>query len=857
MADKKKKNINKKRKKKKKSRKILRAFLFSFLFLILTVFVVGAGYVYAIIKNAPELNVNNVLSLSQQSRIYDNKGELMDNVQTDVQRIVVPYNDIPDGLKDAFVSIEDERFTSHKGIDVKRIFGAVYIDAKNIITGKKGLHGASTLTQQLLKNTILTNDISPQRKITEMYLALKLEGLLNKQQILEAYLNTIPLGGQVYGVEAASLKYFGQSVKDKKLTLVQCAYLAGMNQAPSYYDAFSPQNQKNPKPYKDRTKTVLGKMLETGKIHQDDYDKAIKDVDAGNFGFKPKTSTTEKMNFEWFSRPVIQQVKNDLMQKYKYSEAEASKMLTNGGLKIYTTMDRNLQQSTQQILDDNNSFGKLMNNKDDYSQVGSYKWPKLQASATIIDYKTGQVKAMVGGRGDQPPMSINRAYSTAGLRSIGSATKPLTVYGPAIDMKLMTPATPEEDTPVPEEISKKYPRDEKGRLWDPKNEDLSYKGTITLRDALKYSRNPVAVKIEDAIGLNVGLSYGEKFGLKYNKVSKSSIATLSLGQFNNDPKDRDGGNSYIMAAAYGTFGNSGVYTQPVLYTKVVDATNKVILDNSTPTTKKILSPESSYVMYDLLKGPVSWSSHYAKFGDIPVAGKTGTTNENKDLWFSGLTPYLSAAVWVGYDQPTVLKGFSGETVSPIWGKIMAKAHEGLPYKEIEMPSGVVKAAVCMDSGKVATDLCSKDPRGNRVIEDIFVEGTVPTALCDVHVAAKINKANGKLATDNTPSSLVEDRIFVKTPNQGGASLPTEQDDSKPTTPATDSNSNPNGAATTDPSTTGGSTTGGSGTGGSNNNGSGTIPGATTPPATTGGTSGTGTTAGTGGTPTIPATDPKH
>jgi penicillin-binding protein 1A len=312
-----------------------------------------------------------------------------------------------------------------------------------------------------------------------------------------------------------------------------------------------------------------------------------------------------------------------------------------------------------------------------------------------------------------------------------------------------------------------------------------------------------------------------------------------------------------MAAAYGTFGNSGVYTQPVLYTKVVDATNKVILDNSTPTTKKILSPESSYVMYDLLKGPVSWSSHYAKFGDIPVAGKTGTTNENKDLWFSGLTPYLSAAVWVGYDQPTVLKGFSGETVSPIWGKIMAKAHEGLPYKEIEMPSGVVKAAVCMDSGKVATDLCSKDPRGNRVIEDIFVEGTVPTALCDVHVAAKINKANGKLATDNTPSSLVEDRIFVKTPNQGGASLPTEQDDSKPTTPATDSNSNPNGAATTDPSTTGGSTTGGSGTGGSNNNGSGTTPGATTPPATTGGTSGTGTTAGTGGTPTIPATDPKH
>ncbi|GFP76873.1 transglycosylase domain-containing protein [Clostridium fungisolvens] len=811
MAEKKKKNINNKRKKKKKSRKVLRIFLFSFLFLILSAFVVGGGYVYAIVKNAPELNVNNVLSLSQQSRIYDNKEQLMDNVQTDVQRIVVPSDDIPQSLKDAFVSIEDERFYEHKGIDAQRILGAIYIDAKNIVTGKRGLHGASTLTQQLLKNTILTNDVTPQRKITEMYLALKLEGLLTKQQILEAYLNTIPLGGQVYGVEAASLKYFGQSVKDKKLTLVQCAYLAGMNQAPSYYDAFSPQNQKNPASYRNRTKTVLSKMLERQTITQAQYDQAIKDVDAGNFGFQQKTSVTEKMNFEWFSRPVIQQVKNDLMQKYKYSEAEASKMLTNGGLKIYTTMDRDLQQATQQILDDSNNFN-LSNNKTEYYESGSYKWPKLQASATIMDYKTGQVKAMVGGRGNQPPMSINRAYSTAGLRSVGSATKPLTVYGPAIDMKLMTPASPEEDTPLPEEISKKYPT-VNGKLWNPKNEDDTYKGTISLRDALKYSRNPVAVKIEDAIGTNVGLSYGEKFGLKYNKASKSSIATLALGQFNNDPKDRDGGNSYIMAAAYGTFGNSGVYTEPILYTTVKDATGKVILDK-TPETKKILSPQSAYVMYDLLKGPVSWSSAPAKFGDIPVAGKTGTTTDNKDLWFSGLTPYLSGAVWVGYDQPTTLHGFSGSAVSPIWGKIMAVAHQGLQYKEIDTPSGIVKASVCIDSGKSPTDLCSKDSRGNRVVQDIFIDGTQPTALCDVHVTAKVNKANGKLATDNTPANLIEERVFVKNSTQAGIGLPTEQDDTKPVIPATDNNTNENNTTTNNNS---GATNGNTGTTNGSNN----------------------------------------
>ncbi|GIM28618.1 penicillin-binding protein 1A [Clostridium polyendosporum] len=735
---------NKKQKieKTQKGKKIFKITAFIFLFLILTVFVVGSGYLYALIKSTPQLDVNAVLSLNQQSQIFDNKEQFMDNVQTDEQRFVIPLSEMPQPLQDGIVSIEDERFFFHKGVDVRRILGVVYIDAKNKLTGQGGLQGASTLTQQLLRNTVLTNEVTFERKIKEIYLAIKLEESLDKKQILEAYLNTIPLGGHVYGVEAASLQYFGIHTKD--LNLIQSAYLAGVTQSPTLYNALTEQSKKNPEPYINRTKSVLTKMLQNNKITQAQYDKAIADINAGKLtqSFKP-VKKTERMNYEWFSRPVIQQVIKDLMNRYKYTREEAIKIVTNGGLKIYTTMDRSLQEYTQAVLDNPSNFN-LSNNKNEMIEDKGYKYPALQASATIIDYRTGEVKAMVGGRGNQPPSSTNRAYATRGLRSVGSATKPLTVYGPAIDTKKMTAATVINDSPVPFETGKKY--GSSSAPYNPKNQDGSYRGPVTLREALRYSLNVVAVKIEDEIGLKTGLAYGEKFGLKYNKNSRQSIATLSLGQFNNPGNDAngDGGNTFILSAAYGTFGNSGIYTEPILYTKVLDATGKPLLE-SKPETKKILSPQSAYVMYDVLKEPVlNYTAKPAKFGDIPVAGKTGTTSDNKDLWFAGLTPYLSASVWVGYDNPKELYGQSGYTVTPIWGKIMAKAHEGLGYKEIAEPAGVVKVAVCNDSGKLATDFC-----GGRIHQELFIEGTVPTALCNIHTAPKENKTNEDKTNEDT------------------------------------------------------------------------------------------------------------
>ncbi|GKX65999.1 transglycosylase domain-containing protein [Inconstantimicrobium mannanitabidum] len=799
---KKKKTIPKKKKKKSKARRFFKYFFLTLLLLFIIGSVVAGGYVFAVIKNAPALDVNQVLTLNQPSRVYDADGKVMDDVIDTEQRYVIPLKDIPSNLQNAFISIEDERFYSHGGVDVKRILGAAFTDAKKFVTGKAGLHGASTLTQQLLKNTILSNEISVDRKVKEIYLAIQLEKYLDKNKILEAYLNTIPLGGNVYGVEAAAYQYFG--IPANQLNLIQCAYIAGTTQAPSYYNALTEKSKKNPTPYLNRTKTVLSKMLENKKISQTEYDKAIKDIDNGQLKFNP-VKKTNRLNFEWFTRPVIAQVKKDLKEKYKYTDEEVSKMLVNGGLTIHSTMDRKLQNYTQEVLDSNDNL-LVGNDKNEMIQTADkkYIYPALQASATIMDYHTGQVKAMVGGRnsskGTQPPgTSNNRAYF--GYRPTGSSVKPLTVYGPAVDMKVVTPSTTFEDSPLSNDELKIGHFDAQ-----PMNQDRQYRGTVTIREAIRQSLNVVAIKVEEKIGVDTGLAYGQKFGMKYNAQSKSSIASIALGQFNNDPSDRDGANTTTMAAAFGTFGNSGNYTEPILYTTVEDANHNVILQKA-PAKRRVVSTEAAYIMYDLLKTPVeTYSAKTAKFGDIPVAGKTGTTSNNSDLWFSGFTPYLSAAIWVGYDNPRELLDpygtsnvSSGSVAGTLWGMIMKKAHDGLQFKDIPKPDGVIKGAVCMDSGKLATDLCKRDPRGNRVVEDLFI-GTSSSSneLCDVHVTAKVNKLNGKLATENTPANLIEERVFINKKLDPSSPdykymLPTEKDDTKPaaeTKPATDTKQNP-------------------------------------------------------------------
>lgn len=754
-----------KKKKKRTWKKVFKGFIFSILLIVLIIGVATAGVVLAMIKTAPSLDINEFLKLDELSTLYDSSGKLMDENIAPERRINVSINKVPQTLQDAFISIEDSRFETHSGIDLKRLGGAVFNDIKIKITGsKQSLQGASTITQQLVKYRMFLEDsienrTSIKRKIQEMSLSLQLEDVLSKPQILEAYMNTIFLGGNAHGVEAAAQQYFGTSIS--KLTLKQSAFIASAAQNPSNSYALSSKAYKNKEVFVSaRTKAVLENMYKYEKIDKNQFDLAM--AEELKFSFSIKDSN--KMNYESFSRPVIIQVAEDLASKYNISKEEALSKLMYDGLKIYTTMDRSMQDSSQLIIDDpvqstkKNSYDYIFPRNDKLK----LEQENIQASCVIMDYHTGEVKTIIGGRGLEGPMSFNRAASIDFLKAPGSSIKPLTVYSAAIDSKIATASTIIEDSPVPEDIGKKYvaPGDPP---YNPKNAPDKYRGYLTLRDCIKYSVNVAAVKLEDMIGLKTGVSYGEKFGLQLDKTDKISMSAMALGQI--DGGDYKGTNPLTMAAAYGVFGNNGMRTTPRLYTKVLDRTGKVLLETKFQT-KPVLSPQSAYIMYDLLAGPVSpgGTGTNAAFGDMPVRGKTGTSDKNKNLWFVGLTPYYSAAIWIGTDEGDPIKEMSSNTAALLWGKIMKAAHTSLPLKNVERPAGISSYSVSKDSGDIPTDLTFRDPRGNRSYSELFIDGTQPTTLDSIHVEAEVTRdPTGKyvLKSEFTPLNKIEKKVFIR------------------------------------------------------------------------------------------------
>lgn len=825
-APKGKKASNKTKKPQSKFKSILKKTFLGLVVLGIICTVIGLGYVFAIIKSTPPLDVQSVLTLNEPSKLYDSNGEYFENFTTEEIRHKVESEEIPQHLKDAYVAIEDERFYEHKGVDIRRILGALVADVKYFITGSGGIQGASTMTQQLIKNTLLTNEVKIERKVREIYLSLELEKQLSKDEILTAYLNTIPLSGQIYGVEAASEYFFDKKAID--LTIAESAYLAGLTQAPTSYSAFNPANNENPK-YVPRTITVLNKMLELGKITQEQYDEAYDVASNNKFVFK-SAEIDYTLNYESFVYPVRDQVTKDLKEEYKYTDDEIKKLISNGGLKIYTTMDRALQDSTQEILDNRKNLA-VDGSKENLDENGM---PLLQASAVIMDNRTGEVKALIGGRGPQPPTFKNRAYSA--MRSIGSSTKPLTAYGPALDTKTMTAGTPIDDAPLPSSVGNQY-----GSNYSPNNHDFKMEGYIGMRKALVDSKNIATILTVHNTGVNTAVNYGEKLGLVYGPKSQNPSA-LGLGQFTNDPENPDGGNTYTLTGAYATLANKGAYREPKLYTKVVDATGKTILEPESEETK-VFSPETAFILTDILKGTsTNLGSTIAPGKNIPVAGKTGTTEYSQDLWYAGYSPYYTGSVWIGYDKPQKISGYSSAPQN-LWGKIMVKAHEGLDSANFfEKPSGVVSTSYCIDSGKKPSELCEHDQRGSRVRTEYFIKGTEPTDVCDVHVKATVNSATNKLANENTPASLRVDRVFIKKPNASSSAsdynyvLPTSYDDSSaiPAPPVEDDDDKDEENDTPTPP---GNPDGTPGTGGGNGGGTGN-----------GGNNGT---PGTGGNPIIP------
>ncbi|WP_051585815.1 PBP1A family penicillin-binding protein [Caldanaerobius polysaccharolyticus] len=729
--------------KRKKRISVLRVALLIIVALLAIAIGAAGGKVMAIISSTPKLSPDALLEQNLSTSVYakDANGnwQRVALFHGANNRLWVSISKIPKDLQNAFIAIEDQRFREHHGIDIKRIFGALIADIKT----RSFSEGGSTITQQLVKNTMLSSEKSLKRKIQEAVLAWQIENIYSKDQILEAYLNTIFLGNSnlnAYGVEAASLAYFGKDVSE--LDLAESALLAGINNNPSTNSPYV-----NPKKAKERQELVLYKMLENGFITREEYEKAK----AEKLVYK-KAEGLNDYQHQYFIDQVIQDVAAELQKRENISYNEALNKIYTGGYKIYTTMDLRIQDAIEQNFKNNRLFPK-----DEY--VKNYQRENIiepQGAMVVLDPKTGEVKGMVGGRGTQSgKFLLNRAVSR---RQPGSAIKPITVYTPAIDNGY-TAASVIDDAPVTFDIKGSGP-------WRPENyESGYYRGLVTLRTALQNSINVPAAKLVMTLGTQTSYEYGIRFGLGLSKADSLSPAALSLGALT------QGVTPLEMAGAYGALANGGVYVKPITFTKVLDRNDNVVIDNR-PSKRVVVSPQVAYIITNMMESVVkAGTGTNAALPNMAVAGKTGTTEDYHDAWFAGFTPKYVGVVWMGYDQPKTmvdrygLKVVGGSYPAMMWRAVMQQIHSGMKYAGFTKPEGIVSAYVCKDSGDLPTDVCRQDPRGNRVYKEIFIQGTVPTTYCKVHVKAKIDISTNKLATDYCPPQFVQERVFINPPGR--------------------------------------------------------------------------------------------
>lgn len=716
-----KKETKNKKKKNKKSNTFTKVLKMIIVVLLLIIFIgssIALGTAYAWIKNAKPLDYDEIFDLNQTTYIVDKNDKVIDKLHANENRSMVTLEQIPDNLKNAFIAIEDKRFYKHNGIDIQRIIGSVIEDIKQ---GKLA-HGGSTITQQLIKNIYLTPDKIFKRKIIEMYYAMQLERQFTKEQILEAYLNTIGLGGNnIAGVKEAALYYFAKEVND--LSLAESAVIAGITKYPSTYSPYL--NYENSM---KRKNLILGEMLKQNMISKDEYDKAIAE--------EIKLAKLEKeVDTTYFADMVIKDVIQALQDKLGYTKEEANRKVFNGGLRIVSTIDTDMQNIVEATFDNEKLFPPSKEDENGTLQP--------EAAVVIIDNKTGEIKAIMGGRSTKVRRGLNRA--TQSLRQPGSAIKPLSVYAPALDNGY-TIGTVVDDAPVT------------FGNYSPRNYDRKFRGLVTVREGIKSSLNVVAVKIVQDVGVERSAEYLQKFGLStIDKKNDKNLPALALGGMTKGVKPIE------MAAAYNVFPSKGVYIKPVSFTKVLDRHGNILIENK-PEKQKVISEQVAYLMINLMRNVVQGGTGgNAALPKMPVAGKTGTTTDSKDAWFVGYTPYYTASVWIGHDDPKPMNFTGGSYPARLWKAIMQEIHKDLPTKDFERPDGLVTVDICTESGKRPSELCQLDPRGATIRSEIFIKGTEPPvdSICDIHVIKDVCTESNSLASPNCPPSLVQSKVFIQ------------------------------------------------------------------------------------------------
>ena len=777
----------------------------------------GYGIFKGIIDAAPEIDVASIEPSGYATMVYDSKGNLTETlVKSGSNRLEATYEELPQCLIDAFVAIEDSRFWSHHGVDLRSMIRA----AVGILTNNPA-GGGSTLTQQLIKNNIFAGGNEDsfgeklERKLQEQYLALQLEKIMDKEIILKNYLNTINLGNNTLGVKSAAKRYFGKDVSD--LTLSEATVIAGITQNPTKYNPLSEKGQKN---NEEKRRVILQYMYEQGKISKEDQEEALAD-DVYSRIQNVDLVTQESQNpYSYFTDELTEQVMTALQEKLGYTESQASNLLYAGGLSIYTTQDPDLQAIVDEEVNNPDNFDVVYYSVDyrlsiqhedetvtNYSDetmktyyrtdlgqtsydglfktkeeadaaIAAYKSAMTkegdtvlgevvyyilqpQVSFVLMDQHTGYVKAVNGGRGTKEiSLSLNRATNT--LRQPGSTFKVLTAFAPALDTCGATLSTVYYDAPYT--VGQKTFRN-----WYAKK---GYMGYSTIRDGIVYSMNIVAVRcMMETVTPQLGVEYARNFGITSLTETDYNAAT-ALGGITK------GVSNLELTGAYAAIANGGIYTKPVFFTKILDHNGKVLLENE-PQTKRVLKDSTAFLLTDALAESMESSRMYASPGvslnstSVPAnipgmsnAGKSGTTTSNVDIWFVGYTPYYTAGIWSGCDDNQKISAIGSSTSyhKRIWKQIMARAHEGLADTGFPVPDSIETASVCRKSGMLPNPgVCEADPRGSAVYTEYFAKGTVPTQVCDHHVAITVCGESGGLPTEFCPLESRHSRTVLVTP----------------------------------------------------------------------------------------------